>query len=105
MAWNTLVEYTITLLELYDEQEQEFRPNLPPVPSSYPRVLRDAMNGMRRIIEGVGWLTTGLPRENIIEVQLGYALRNVVMGLQQGQGCAHGLVGIFEIDKTGECDG
>lgn len=105
MAWNTLVEYVITLLELYDEREQEFRPNLPPVPSTYPKVLRDAMNGMKRIIEGVGWLTTGLPRENIIEIQLGYALRNVVMGLQQGRGCAHGLVGIFEIDKTGENDG
>ena len=105
MAWNILIEYTIILLELYDEKEQEFRPNLPPVPSTYPQVLRDAMNGMRRIIEGVGWLTTGLPRENIIETQLGYALRNVVMGLQQGQGCAHGLVGIFEIDKTGESNG
>lgn len=105
MAWNTLVEYTITLLEMYNEREQSFLREVPLAPTTYPKVLQDAMNGMKRIIEGVGWLTTGLPRENIIEIQLGYALRNVVMGLQQGQGCAHGLVGIFEIDKTGENDG
>jgi len=57
------------------------------------------MERMMRVVEGVGWLGIGLPRENIIEPQLGYALRHLVTGLQQGQGCAHGLVGIFEIDK------
>lgn len=48
---------------------------------------------------GVGWLITGLPRENIIEPQLGYALRFLVTRMQRGQGCAHGLVGIFEVKK------
>jgi hypothetical protein len=57
------------------------------------------MERMHRVVEGVGWLKTGLPRENVIEPQLGYALRNLIMELQQGQGCAHGLVGIFEVDK------
>ncbi len=47
-----------------------------------------------------GWYGMGLPRENIIEPQLGYALRHVVTKLQQGQGCGHGLVGILEIDKS-----
>jgi len=55
---------------------------------------------MRLVIEGVGWLSLGLPRENIIEPQLGYALRHLEMRLQQGLGCAHGLVGIFEVDKA-----
>ena len=32
--------------------------------------------------------------------QLGYALRHLEMKLQRGLGCAHGLVGIFEVDKT-----
>jgi hypothetical protein len=41
-----------------------------------------------------------LPRENIIEPQLGYALRYLEMKLQRGLGCAHGLVGIFEVDRT-----
>ena len=57
------------------------------------------MERMKQVVEGVGWLETGLPRENIIEPQLGYSLRHLAMNLQQGLGCAHGLVGIFEIDK------
>jgi hypothetical protein len=58
------------------------------------------MQRMRLGVEGVGWLSLGLPRENIIEPQLGYALRYLEMKLQRGQGCAHGLVGIFEVNKT-----
>ena len=57
------------------------------------------MERMKSVVEGVGWLFLGLPRENIIEPQLGYALRHLVTNLQRGQGCAHGFVGIFEIDK------
>jgi hypothetical protein len=55
---------------------------------------------MRLVVEGIGWLRYGLPRENIIEPQLGYALRYLVCNLQQGQGCGHGLVGVFEVDKS-----
>ena len=58
------------------------------------------MKRMRQVVEGIGWLGYGLPRENIIEPQLGYALRYLAMKLQQGLGCAHGLVGVFEVNKT-----
>ena len=58
------------------------------------------MERMRLVVEGVGWLGLGLPRENIIEPQLGYALRSLEMKLQQGLGCAHGLVGVFEVSRT-----
>ncbi|NQT18332.1 MAG: hypothetical protein HQ592_01415 [Planctomycetes bacterium] len=54
---------------------------------------------MRKVIAGVGWLGIGLPRENIIEPQLGYALRHLIMNLQEGRGCGHGLVGILEVEK------
>ncbi len=101
MAWNTLVQYTGHLVEAYDEKQEEFVNSPADVPASYPPIMKSLMLRMRRIVEGVGWLTTGQPRENIIEMQLGYALRNLVMALQKGQGCAHGFVGIFEIDKTG----
>ena len=70
-----------------------------PPPTRPP--LREMMERMRLVVEGVGWLGSGLPRENIIEPQLGYALRYLEMKLQQGLGCAHGLVGIFEVDKSG----
>ncbi|KPK50517.1 MAG: hypothetical protein AMK72_02050 [Planctomycetes bacterium SM23_25] len=99
MCWNTLVEYAGQLLESYDEPTAGFGQDPPPVPASYPPVLRDMMHRMRRVVEGVGWLGIGLPRENIIEPQLGYALRHLITNLQQGRGCGHGLVGIFEVDK------
>jgi len=100
MCWNTLVHYVCRLLETYDENQRAFNPNPSEVPSTYPPALADMMNRMRQVVEGVGWLGIGLPRENIIEPQLGYALRYLITNLQQGRGCAHSLVGIFEIDKT-----
>ncbi len=99
MCWNTLVVYTDCLLHHYDASERRFHCEPDPIPASYPPVLQEAMRKMRGLVEGIGWLETGLPRENIIEPQLGYALRYLVMNLQQGLGCGHGLVGIFEIDK------
>lgn len=100
MCWNSLVQYVGELVQRYDEKQQRFSVELPVIPESYPPALRDMMERMRQVVEGVGWLGIGLPRENIIEPQLGYALRHLITNLQQGQGCAHGLVGIFEVDKT-----
>ncbi|HUT62063.1 MAG TPA: class I SAM-dependent methyltransferase [Phycisphaerae bacterium] len=99
MCWNTIVLYVDELLQLYDERERRFTSEPPPVPASYPPPLQEMMERMKQVVGGVGWLGYGLPRENIIEPQLGYSLRHLVMNLQQGLGCAHGLVGIFEIDK------
>jgi hypothetical protein len=100
MCWNALVLYVDELMQNYDVQERKFTSQPPPVPASYPPALREMMERMRLVVEGVGWLGLGLPRENIIEPQLGYALRHLEMRLQQGLGCAHGLVGIFEVDRT-----
>jgi len=99
MCWNTLVHYTDTLLKLYDEEQRCFvaEPSSPPLGSPAP--LKKMMARMKLVVEGTGWLNLGLPRENIIEPQLGYALRYIVSNLQKGQGCGHGLVGIYEIDK------
>ncbi|MBL7223425.1 MAG: class I SAM-dependent methyltransferase [Candidatus Brocadiae bacterium] len=99
MCWNRLVYYTADLLTAYDPKDERFGGDVPDIPASYPEPLRDMMARMRHVVEGVGWLHVGLPRENIIEPQLGYALRELVMALQQGQGSAHGLVGIFEVDR------
>ena len=101
MCWNALVHYTGQLLTGYDEKGQGWYETPPPIPTYCPPVLREMMDRMRLVVEGVGWLGMGLPRENIIEPQLGYALRYLVNHLQRGQGAAHGLVGIFEVDKGG----
>jgi len=99
VCWNTLVQYVQELMELYDETQRSFASQPAAIPASYPPALREMMERLRLVVEGTGWLGTGLPRENIIEPQLGYALRYLVTSLQQGQGCGHGLVGIFGIDK------
>jgi hypothetical protein len=41
----------------------------------------------------------GNPRASLVEPQLGYCLRELEMGLQQGLGCGHGLVAVFEVVK------
>ncbi len=100
MCWNTLIQFTEELLDIYDSENSDFASEPPPIPASYPPALRDMMDRMLLVVRDVGWLGIGRPRENIIEPQLGYALRYLVTNLQRGQGCAHGLVGIFEVDKT-----
>ncbi|HIJ72606.1 MAG TPA: class I SAM-dependent methyltransferase [Candidatus Hydrogenedentes bacterium] len=99
LCWNALVRYAAELLTTYDEERRVFQGSPPSIPGSYPPALCEMMERMKLVVEGVGWLGLGLPRENIIEPQLGYALRYLVTNLQRGQGCAHGLVGIFEVDK------
>ncbi len=101
MCWNALVKYVDHLINTYDEEKRAYTEDPPVPPTSCPPALRDMMERMRLVVLGTGWLDYGLPRENIIEPQLGYALRYLICSLQQGQGCGHGLVGIFEIDKEG----
>ncbi len=99
VCWNTLVTYVETLLQTYNHQQRDFVPPPETIPASYPKALREMMEKMKSVVKSVGWLDIGLPRERIIEPQLGYSLRYLASQMQQGQGCAHGMVGIFEIDK------
>jgi SAM-dependent methyltransferase len=101
MCWNALVNHVAELMAILDEEKRAYGKDPPPAPISCPAALRDMMDRMRLVVEGTGWLGYGLPRENIIEPQLGYALRYLVCNLQRGQGCGHGLVGIFEVDRSG----
>jgi SAM-dependent methyltransferase len=98
MSCNTLVKYTMHLLGDYncDTGKLECAPEILPY---YPKPLQEAMQTMRRVIEGVGWLNWGDVRANLIESVLGFALRKLEMELQPGTGMGHGLVGIFEIRK------
>lgn len=63
----------------------------------FPPVLQQTIMTLDRVIDSVGWMRMGDSRANIIEPQLGYALRGLEMELQQGIGGAHSLVGIFEV--------
>lgn len=98
MCCNTLVSYTISLLEAYDAQTGDFT-KVPEILPYYPPPLKEAMRTMARVIQGVGWIPWGDVRANVIEPHLGYSLRKLEMELQTGSGFGHGLVGIFEIKK------
>ncbi|MEC4813001.1 MAG: class I SAM-dependent methyltransferase [Scytonema sp. PMC 1069.18] len=92
-SWNILVEYckhrlvhniSLTDLEQWDE---------------FPKSLQFTLMTIDRVIANVGWMWYEDPRANIIEPQLGYALRTLEYEMQQGIGCGHGLVAIFKIKK------
>ncbi len=98
ISWNTLVKYTMFLLDNYDRDTETFREDKP-LSGDYPRVLAKNMQEMKKVIQGTGWIQTGDVRANIIEPQLGYALRQLEIELQEGLGVGHGLVAILEVHK------
>ena len=90
-CWNILVEFT----------QRRLRRNVSLVDmkgwSQFPAPLQFALMTMDRVIANVSWMTFGDPRANIIEPQLGYALRGLENGLQTGLGCGHGMWSILNI--------
>jgi SAM-dependent methyltransferase len=98
MAANTLVQYTTTLLANYDADSGQLG-EIPEIKPFYPEPLKEVMNSMRRVIQGVGWLPWGDVRANVIEPHLGYSLRKLEMEMQPSIGVGHSLCGIFEIIK------
>ena len=98
MSSNTLVKHTISMLAGYDYETGELKA-IPEILPFYPKPLKEAIDTVRRVMEGVGWVKWGDVRANVIETVLGYALRKLETDLQPGTGMGHGLVGIFEIRK------
>ena len=66
---------------------------------AFPNPLQFSLMTIDRVIADVGWMWYGDPRANIIEPQLGYALRTLEYDMQQGWGCGHGLVAILKLQK------
>lgn len=97
MCWNALVRYTVELLYRYDSDGD--LDSAPGIPDSYPEIVASMMHNMHNIVGSCYWIKVGDTRANIIEPQLGYALRELELRLQEGLGCGHGLVGIYEIRK------
>ncbi len=93
-SWNALVDYTMVLMEHYDGDEEL----LPYPPHTDVKPLEKAYRVMRQSLEGSKGLYGDI-RADLIEAQLGYAIRSLEMNLQQGHGLGHGLVGIIEINK------
>ncbi len=92
-SWNVVVEYCqqrlwqrCSLIELKGWDD-------------FTKPLQFALMTVDRAIADVSWMWYGDPRANIIEPQLGYALRTLEYEMQQGWGCGHGLVAILRIKK------
>jgi SAM-dependent methyltransferase len=93
MNWNILVEFCqkrlerrVALIDLAGWAE-------------FSAPLQFGLMTIDRVINDTEWMWSGDPRANIIEPQLGYALRDLESKLQQGLGCGHGLLVILKIRK------
>jgi SAM-dependent methyltransferase len=78
--WNSLVACTMDLEEDCDAEIQN-----------------PEMEKLEKMVESDIWMDNSNYRENVIEPQLGYALRNLEMRMQRGMGVAHGLLAILSI--------
>ncbi|MCL0094576.1 class I SAM-dependent methyltransferase [Dehalococcoidales bacterium] len=89
-CWNYLVVYTKALVE---------GSRLPEALPEMPLPLKRALTAMKGVATAAARMKIGNPRASLVEPQLGYCLRELEMELQQGLGCGHGLVAIFEVVK------
>ena len=89
-CWNYLVTYTKALLE-------GSKP--PEALAEMPLPLRRLLSTMKGVVRVAARMKIGNARASLVEPQLGYCLRELEMRLQQGWGCGHGLVAIFEVVK------
>ena len=87
-SWNYLAPCTKAVLE---------GSNLPEALAQMPLPLRRSLSVMKGIARTAVKTRIGNPRASLVEPQLGYCLRELEMGIQQGLGCGHGLVTIFEV--------
>ncbi|MBN1862893.1 MAG: class I SAM-dependent methyltransferase [Dehalococcoidales bacterium] len=71
----------------------------PEAPGEIPDTAVEVLSNMKGVLKLAAMLKIGNPRASLVEPQLGYCLRELEMGLQQGLGCGHGLVALFEIVK------
>lgn len=92
-SWNTLVQFcSRRLVENLSLIELEHW-------DSYSTPLQFALMTMDRVINSCGWMWYGDARANVIEPQLGYALRSLESNLERGLGCGHGLLVVAKVVK------
>ncbi len=93
--WNALVRFTVEALHSADAGQA-----LPNVPDNASDMLRRAMTRLRTAIDVMDTVEADDPRSEWVEPQLGLALRNIELEGQRGAGCGHGLVAIYEVNKS-----
>jgi SAM-dependent methyltransferase len=93
VAWNNIVHFLIERLSPSADK------NLLQHYSMVDKKLRKIIVTLDRIVESVKWIEFGDPRANVIEPQLGYALRSLELSFQTGRAHAHGLIGVLKVSK------
>jgi len=96
MAWNAVIYEAIAALEQAGDADVLKQPPA----EEYPEVVREAITTIRNVVRGVHWFRMGDPRANVVEPQLGYILRNLEMDFQRGLGAGHGLLALYELQKS-----
>jgi asparagine synthase (glutamine-hydrolysing) len=94
-AWNTLVQFA-------QDRLSGKRVALPSLEgwSAFSPILQSALLHFDRAVDSLGWMSAGEPRENLLEPQLGYLLRDLEQAFQPGLGYGHGLLGVVRIIKN-----
>ncbi len=94
VAWNNIVHFIMERLLAANEDK-----NLLKRYSSVDKKVFNIIKTLDRIVESVRWIEFGDPRANVIEPQLGYALRSLELAFQSGKGYSHGLLGVMKVHK------
>jgi hypothetical protein len=92
VAWNAVVHFCLDELAEPDGGKHHMDQI-----DLLPDQIQHGIRTMDRIIDNVGWMEMGDVRANVIEPQLGYALRGLEASLQQGRGFGHGLLVALEV--------
>lgn len=96
MAWNTVVTACIEAVERPDREDLA---DLVGLADGQPPAVAEAIETLVGVVQHVGLFQMGDPRSNVIERQLGHALRRLEGQLQEGLGAAHGLLSVFTLTR------
>lgn len=96
VAWNSVVYACMEALEHADDEKWLISSSS----DCYPEVVREAVQTIKNVVANSRSFRMGDARANIIEPQLGYLLRNLEVDVGEGLGCGHGLLAIYEIERT-----
>jgi len=94
-CWNALLDYTMALMKFSDRGSNAM---LPDPPLTEFQALERAFDVMRQTVE-VSKGLFGDTRADLIESQLGFALRSLETNMQWGMGLGHGLVSLIRVSK------
>jgi hypothetical protein len=95
-CWNSLVRCTMNGLR---DSGQQSTLDAEPEREADAQLLNNLKMHLTQIIDESRTWTYDDPRANIIEPELGYALRHLEMTMQQGMGNGHGIIAIMRVNK------